>query len=97
MSPNPTESADRAESPDPTDDRPRVLRRCLHHRLLGGVAAGAADYLAVDPVLVRVAFVVLALVGGLGVPLYLAAWLLVPDEDSDTSIAQDLVHRYGPA
>jgi phage shock protein C len=69
---------------------PRTLRRCPHHRILGGVAAGTAAYLGVDVSAVRIAFLVLALVGGVAIPLYLAAWLLVPEEDSETSIAEDL-------
>ena len=45
----------------------------MHDRMLGGVAAGAAVYLDVDPTLVRIAFVILGLLGGLAIPLYLAA------------------------
>jgi phage shock protein PspC (stress-responsive transcriptional regulator) len=66
-------------------------RRC--GRMLGGVAAGLADYFDVDPVLVRVGFVVLAFVGGLAVPVYLAGWALIPDEDTDTSIAEEILAR----
>jgi hypothetical protein len=32
-------------------------------------------------------------VGGLAVPLYIAGWALIPDEDTDTSIAEDLMAR----
>lgn len=70
------------------DRRSRPLRRSLEGRMVGGVAVGLADYLDVDVVVVRVLFVVLALAGGLGVPLYVAAWLLVPDEGSDEAIAE---------
>lgn len=62
-------------------------------RLLGGVAAGLADYLDVDPTIVRIGFVALAFVGGLAVPLYLAGWLLIPDEPSNRSIAEELFDR----
>jgi phage shock protein PspC (stress-responsive transcriptional regulator) len=61
--------------------------------MLGGVAAGAADFFDVDPTLVRIGFVVLAFLGGLAVPLYVAGWLLIPDEDSDTSVAEELLAR----
>jgi phage shock protein C len=57
------------------------------------VAAGLADYFDVDPKLVRIGFVALAFVGGLAVPLYLAGWALIPDEDTDTSIAEELMAR----
>jgi phage shock protein PspC (stress-responsive transcriptional regulator) len=61
--------------------------------MLGGVAVGVADYFDVDPTLVRIGFVALAFLGGLAVPLYLAGWLLIPDEDSDISVAEELVAR----
>ena len=61
--------------------------------MLAGVAAGLADYLAVDPTLVRIGFVALTLLGGVAVPLYLAGWLLIPDEDADLSVAEELLER----
>jgi len=61
--------------------------------MLAGVAAGVADYFDLDPTIVRIGFVALAFLGGLAVPLYLAGWLLIPDEDSDQSLAEELVAR----
>jgi len=69
------------------------LHRVGRGRMLAGVAAGLADYFDVDPTIVRIAFVALALLGGLAVPLYLAGWLLIPDEDSDVSVAEELMAR----
>lgn len=81
---------------DPTSDRaPRTLRRSPDHRMIAGVAAGVADWLDVDVTAVRAGFVVLALAGGLGVPLYLAGWLLLPEEGSNESMAEELLHRGG--
>ncbi len=80
--------------PDPNPPAPpRVLRRCPHGRMLGGVAAGVADYLGVDVLAVRIGLVLLTVVSGLAVPVYAAAWLLIPDEESDTSIAEQLLHH----
>lgn len=67
------------------------LRRSVHDRMIAGVASGVATWLDADAQLVRIAFVVAALAGGLGVPFYLAAWLLVPEEHRQTSIAEDLL------
>jgi phage shock protein PspC (stress-responsive transcriptional regulator) len=58
-----------------------------------GVAVGVADYFDVDPTIVRVGFVALAFLGGLAVPLYLAGWLLIPDEETDVSVAEELLAR----
>ena len=59
--------------------------------MLAGVAAGVARSLGLDPVIVRVAFLVLALAGGAGMPLYVAGWLLIPDEESGESLAAQLI------
>jgi phage shock protein C len=49
--------------------------------MIGGVAGGIAEYLGVDPTIIRLAFVVLTLLGGSGPLLYLVAWLLMPSAD----------------
>jgi len=59
--------------------------------MLGGVAAGIARYLSVDVTVVRIVFAVLAVMGGAGIPLYLAGWLLIPEEGAEQSIASDLI------
>ena len=71
------------------------LRRILAGRVLAGVAGGLADYLEVDVTLVRVGFVVLSLIGGIAIPAYLACWLLIPEEGSDHTLADDLFYRIG--
>ena len=47
-------------------------------RLLGGVCSGLADRFAIDPLVVRLAFVGLAFLNGVGVFLYLLLWLVMP-------------------
>lgn len=68
-----------------------LLRRSYDDRMLGGVAGGLARYFGVDAVIVRIAFVVLTLVGGAGIPLYLAGLLLIPEEGSEVSIASSII------
>jgi phage shock protein PspC (stress-responsive transcriptional regulator) len=68
-----------------------VLRRPYDGRMLAGVAEGVARYFGVDTTIVRIAFVVLTVFGGAGIPLYLAGLLLIPDEGSDQSIAGSLI------
>jgi phage shock protein PspC (stress-responsive transcriptional regulator) len=67
-----------------------TLRRPVEGRMLGGVAAGIARYLGTDVTIVRLVIVLLAFVGGAAVPIYAAAWLLIPEEGTDQSIAGDL-------
>jgi phage shock protein PspC (stress-responsive transcriptional regulator) len=61
--------------------------------MIAGVAAGLADYVGVDPTVVRVVFVALALMGGIAVPIYLAGWLLIPNEGSEQSMAEEMLHH----
>jgi phage shock protein C len=71
--------------------QPQPLNRPVHGRMLAGVAAGIAHYLGVDVTVVRIVLAVLAVVGGVGVPVYLAGWLLIPEEGSEQSIASGFV------
>lgn len=60
------------------------LYRSRDDRVIGGVAAGLADYLNVDPSLVRIVWVILALVsGGAMVLVYLVMLVVVPEEATD--------------
>ncbi len=68
------------------------LCRPIHGRMLAGVGVGIADYLGVDATIVRFVLAVLTVVsGGAGVLLYLAGWLLIPEEGAPQSIASDLI------
>ncbi|PVG84736.1 hypothetical protein DDE18_03820 [Nocardioides gansuensis] len=87
--PSPDQSTEPPSGPPPATG-PRVtreqvfdlgrLRRSRDDVRIAGVASGLARHLDVDPILVRVLLVVLAFFGGAGVIIYLACWLLVPEE-----------------
>jgi phage shock protein PspC (stress-responsive transcriptional regulator) len=61
---------------------PRRLERSKSNRILGGVCAGVANYLNMDPTLVRVLTVVISLFTGVPVILYIIALFVVPEEGS---------------
>jgi phage shock protein PspC (stress-responsive transcriptional regulator) len=64
------------------------LHRATNGRMIGGVAAGLADHFGVDVTIVRIAFVLAAVLGGgIGAPAYLACLLLIPEEGATQSIA----------
>ena len=71
----------------------RRLQRSRSDRVVAGVCGGLGDYFDIDPVIFRIAFVVLAFVGGAGFLLYPAAWLLLPEEGHHRSIGESWVHR----
>jgi phage shock protein PspC (stress-responsive transcriptional regulator) len=87
----PTEDASTPPAtPPPAADR---LHRVGDERMVAGVAGGLADYFDVDPTIVRIGFVALAFLGGLAVPLYLAGWLLIPEDGAEQSVAEELIAR----
>ena len=55
------------------------LRRSRTDKVIGGVAGGLGAYLGIDSVVMRIGFVVL-LFAGVGFPLYILAWILIPEE-----------------
>lgn len=70
---------------------PATLRRPVEGKMVWGVAAGLARYFQVDVNAVRMVLVALTLLGGLGVPLYVTGWLLIPQEGSERSVADELI------
>jgi phage shock protein PspC (stress-responsive transcriptional regulator) len=77
----------------------RRLERRVDRRVIAGVAGGLADYTNLPVWVVRVAFALLAFMGGAGLLLYVAGWLLMPAEGEAESVAQGISHRAlaGPA
>ena len=56
----------------------RKLYRSRNDSRIAGICGGLGEYLDIDPTLVRLVFVLLALTGGHGVLLYIILWLIVP-------------------
>jgi phage shock protein C len=84
------------DHPDRDLTAPPRLCRPIHDRMLAGVAAGIAGYLGIDVAVVRIVLAVLAIAGGAGVPIYLAGWLLIPEEGSELSIASQFMQSHQP-
>jgi phage shock protein C len=60
-------------------EEPRKLYRSRTQRMVAGVCGGLAEYFNLDATLMRVLFLVLAVVGGSGLVIYLVMWIIVPD------------------
>lgn len=76
----------------PDETRTRLVRS-EHNKVLAGVAGGLAEHLNVDPLLIRIAFVLLTFAGGIGFVLYAAAWALIPKEAETRSLAEAAVDK----
>src|SRR5919206_1163279 len=66
----------------------RKLTRSSTDKLIGGVAGGLGRYFGVDPILFRIAFVVLIFAGGVGVLAYVGLLAFVPADDGSSPLGQ---------
>ncbi|MGR6913951.1 PspC domain-containing protein [[Actinomadura] parvosata] len=71
----------------------KKLRRTHKGRIIAGVCSGVGEYVGIDANLVRIGLAIATLFGGAGVALYAIGWLLMPDEEHDTSIVQDIINK----
>lgn len=94
---DPTPDSDKsrrgAKRPDDGDRHP--LRRHTGDRVIAGVAGGISRHFGIDPVIVRIGFIVLAFLGGAGLALYLVGWLALP-RDTSGSIVTDTLGNDDP-
>jgi len=68
----------REPGPEPEVAKESGLRRSTTRRMVGGVAGGIGERFDIDANIVRVVFVVLTVLYGLGAAIYLAMWVLIP-------------------
>ena len=79
---------------EPSSNGTKRLYRPLDGRVVAGVCAGLASYFGIDPTLVRLAFALATVFGGIGILLYLCAWIVIPEEGGDgASIAENFVNQ----
>jgi signal transduction histidine kinase/phage shock protein PspC (stress-responsive transcriptional regulator) len=62
--------------------RHRRLRRRPDRALIGGVCAGVAEYLQVEPTVVRLVFILIVAASGIGIVIYPLAWALIPRDET---------------
>jgi phage shock protein PspC (stress-responsive transcriptional regulator) len=79
LSPPPPPPSD-PSPPAPSEPGPKRFERSSTDRLIGGVCGGLGRYFNIDPTLVRIGMVALALLGGTGLVVYAAALILVPSD-----------------
>lgn len=72
---------------------PLPVRRDPQHGYLGGVCAGFAARVGIDPLLIRIGFIAAVALGGVAIPLYAIGWVLIPAEGPERPIVQRLLTR----
>ncbi|MBM3329956.1 MAG: PspC domain-containing protein [Calditrichaeota bacterium] len=56
----------------------RRLYRSRDNRVLAGICGGLGEYFGIDPVIIRLVWLLLTIFGGSGIILYILAWLIIP-------------------
>src|SRR5713226_8488840 len=77
----------------------RRLTRDTKTPILGGVAAGIANYFDLDPVLARIVFIALVFLNGFGLVAYIVGWIIIPRDarSADAAGAADAAGHGGAA
>lgn len=60
------------------------LYRSIDERMLAGVCGGLGKFFGLDATIIRLVFVILALMGGPGILIYIVMWIVVPEEPAGT-------------
>ncbi|MBT4258262.1 PspC domain-containing protein [archaeon] len=58
------------------------LYRSTKNRMIGGVCGGIAEYFNIDPTIIRLLTVIIALTYGTGILAYLIAWIIIPEKNN---------------
>ncbi|MFO7815950.1 MAG: PspC domain-containing protein [Halanaerobiales bacterium] len=61
----------------------KKIYRSRDNRVLGGVCGGIGEYFEIDPVIVRLIFLIMFFVGGVGFLGYIIAWIIIPERPLD--------------
>jgi phage shock protein PspC (stress-responsive transcriptional regulator) len=70
----------------------KKLYRSREHRIIAGVCGGIAEYFETDPVLVRIIFIFLSLIGAGGILLYLILWAMLEEKNTNHKNEQTKEH-----
>ena len=69
------------------------LTRSSTDKIIAGVCGGLAEYLEIDPVLVRLAFIVLFFASGIGIPIYIILWIVMPQEENEAIVGSEVIQK----
>ena len=83
------EKTGKTETPNPLSG----LHRSESNRIIAGVAGGLGEYFNVDPILMRIIFILLTIFNGVGILLYIVLWAIMPSKSHNLNSGSDQVRR----
>ncbi|MFN2105211.1 MAG: PspC domain-containing protein [Candidatus Promineifilaceae bacterium] len=69
------------------------LTRSSSDKIIAGVCGGLAEYLEIDPILVRLAFLVLFFASGIGFPIYIILWIVMPQGENNAIADSEVIQK----
>ncbi|NCF64911.1 MAG: PspC domain-containing protein [Chloroflexi bacterium] len=69
------------------------LTRRTEDKIIAGVCSGLATYLDIDTVWVRLSFVILLFASGIGLPIYVILWIVMPAADNDARSEAEVIQK----
>jgi phage shock protein PspC (stress-responsive transcriptional regulator) len=73
--------------------KPKHLSRSKRDKLIGGVCGGLASYFNIDPIIIRIALIIITMAWGAGIIVYLLLWAILPENDDNTSVVKRRLYR----
>ena len=71
----------------------KKLYRSEKDKIIGGVCAGIAEYFSIDPVIIRIIFVIALITEGFGLMVYIVLWIVLPSESSKKEKSKEIVEE----
>lgn len=71
----------------------KKLYRSNTNKFLGGVCAGLGEFFSIDPIIIRVFFILLTLFGGGGMLIYIILWLIIPSSLNKSEVTEDSIKK----
>lgn len=65
------------------------LYRSRKKKVVAGIAGGLGDYLDIDPVIIRIIFVLITIFHGVGLLVYIIMWIVIPEEAYQASFTEE--------
>lgn len=69
------------------------LYRSETDKIIGGVCGGIAEYINIDPIIVRILFIVASTSGGFGLTVYIILWIVIPSESSIQKNSDEVIEE----
>ncbi len=75
------------------NSRPKRIYRSRKNKMIAGVCGGFGEYLNVDPTWIRLIAVLLVLADGIGILLYIIAWIIIPENPDQKPTAKTTAEK----